>query len=35
MSIFSGLFKSRDHPKDITIGSSYHFSWEAARPVSP
>lgn len=25
MSIFSGLFKSRDHPKDATTGSSYHF----------
>ena len=25
MGIFSGLFKSRDHPKDATTGSAYHF----------
>lgn len=25
MGIFSGLFKSRDHPTDATTGSAYHF----------
>ena len=25
MSIFSGLFRSRDKPKDATSGSSYRF----------
>ena len=25
MSIFSGLFKSRDKPKDSTSGSAYRF----------
>jgi phage portal protein BeeE len=25
MSIFSGLFRSRDKPKDSTTGSSYRF----------
>jgi hypothetical protein len=25
MSIFSGLFRSRDKPKDATTGSSYRF----------
>ena len=25
MSIFSGLFKSRDHPTDSTVGSRYAF----------
>ena len=25
MGIISGLFKSRDHPKDATTGSAYHF----------
>ena len=25
MGIFSGLFRSRDHPRDATTGSAYHF----------
>ena len=37
MSIFSGLFKSRDKPKDATAGSSWRFFFggtTAGKPVN-
>lgn len=34
MGILSGLFRSRDAPKDSTAGSAYRFLWAAAVPAN-
>lgn len=33
MGIFSGIFRSRDAPKNRTTGSNYSFLWEEQQVV--